>query len=55
MLDNGVSEMESECDLKLKNEEDRDRARRSIDTMATLIDKGVEIYSAIETPEEIKV
>lgn len=55
MLDDAVSEMEAECGISIDNEEDRDRARRSIDTMATLIDKGLEIYSAIETPEEIKV
>lgn len=55
MLDDAVSEMESEFGTTITNEEDRDRARRSIDTMARLIDKGVEIYTAIETPEEIKV
>lgn len=47
--------LEGECGISLENDEDRDRARRSIDKMAMLIDKGVEIYSAIETPQEIKV
>lgn len=55
MLDDAVSELEGECGISLENDEDRDRARRSIDKMAMLIDKGVEIYSAIETPQEIKV
>lgn len=55
MLDESVSELEQECNMNITEPEERDRARRSIDTLAELIEKGVEIYSAIETPEEIKV
>ena len=55
ILDDSVSEIEQECGMTITDPEDRDRARRSINTLAELIEKGVEIYSAIETPEEIKV
>lgn len=55
MLDESVTELEQECDMNVTDPEDRDRARRTIATLAELIEKGVEIYSAIETPEEIKV
>ena len=55
MLDESVSELEQECKMSITDPEERDRARRSIETLAELIEKGVEIYSAIETPEEIKV
>uniref|UniRef100_UPI0040564239 hypothetical protein n=1 Tax=Acetatifactor sp. TaxID=1872090 RepID=UPI0040564239 len=54
-LDDAVVELEEECEMSLADPEERDRARRTLETYATLIEKGVEIYSAIETPEEIKV
>lgn len=54
-LDDAVSEMENECKMTLSDPEERDRARRSLDIYAQLIDKGLEIYSSIETPKEIKV
>ena len=55
MLDDDVSELEKECDLAITNPEDRDKTARNIEKLSMLIDKGVEIYSAIETPNEIKV
>lgn len=55
MLDDSVIELEQESGMDINDPEERDRARRSIDTLAELLEKGVEIYSAIETPEEIKV
>lgn len=55
MLDDSVTILEQECDMSITDPEERDRARRSLDMLAELIDKGVEIYSAIETPEEVKV
>ncbi len=54
-LDDAVSEMEKECDMSITDPEERDRARRSIELYVNLIDKGLEIYSSIETPKEIKV
>ncbi|MBD5089348.1 MAG: hypothetical protein HDT30_11170 [Clostridiales bacterium] len=55
ILDDAVSELEVECNLSVKEPEDRDRARRTLEKYAELIDKGVEIYCAIETPTDIKV
>lgn len=55
LLDDCVAELEKECNVRIEDHEERDRARRTVNTLAELIEKGVEIYSAIETPEEIKV
>ena len=55
MLDDAVSQIEESSGIKLANEEERDKARRAIDTFSELLDKGVELYSAIETPEDVKV
>ena len=55
MLDNAVSQIEESSGIKLANDEERDKARRAIDTFSELLDKGVELYSAIETPEDVKV
>ncbi len=55
MLDDAVSQIEESSGIKLVNEEERDKARRAIDTFSELLDKGVELYSAIETPEDVKV
>lgn len=55
ILDDIVSEMEQDSGMQIDSPEDRDRAGRSIERLSELIEKGVEIYSAIETPNEIKV
>ena len=55
MLDDNVSELEKECGVEITNPEERDKTAKTIEKLSTLIDKGVEIYSAIETPQEIKV
>lgn len=55
ILNDAVKELEDECGITITDPEDKDRARRTLETYAELIEKGVEIYSAIETPEEIKV
>ena len=55
MLDDDVSELEKECGVEITNPEERDKTAKTIEKLSTLIDKGVEIYSAIETPQEIKV
>lgn len=55
MLDDAVTDLETACESKIANPEDRDRAARSIEIFAQLIEKGAEIYCSIDTPEEIKV
>lgn len=54
ILNQSVSELESEIG-ELQNGEERDKVKKTLEDMAVLIDKGVEIYSSIETPKEIKV
>lgn len=55
MLDDSVTDLEKACEAQISNPEDRDRAARSIEIFAQLIEKGAEIYCSIDTPEEIKV
>lgn len=49
-----VSELENDLG-ELNDSEERDKVKKTMEIMATLMDKGVEIYSSIETPKEIKV
>lgn len=55
VFNDAVSELEQECDAQISNPEDRDRTAKCIEKMSELIDKGLEIYSSIETPNDIKV
>lgn len=54
MLENSVSDLENDIG-KLQNGEERDKVKKTLEDMVVLMDKGVEIYSSIETPKEIKV
>lgn len=54
LLDESVSELEADVG-KLQNGEERDKVKKTLEDMVILMDKGVEIYSSIETPKEIKV
>lgn len=54
VMDKCVSDLENDIG-ELKDGEERDKVKKAIEDLAVLIDKGVEIYSSIETPKEIKV
>lgn len=54
LLDESVSELENDMG-ELQDGEERDKVKKTLENMVVLIDKGVEIYSSIETPKEIKV
>ena len=54
VLSNSVAELEAELG-ELQDGEERGKVEKMLEKMVTLIDKGVEIYSSIETPNEIKV
>lgn len=54
ILNKSVSELESEIG-ELQDGEERDKVKKTLEDMIVLMDKGVEIYSSIETPKEIKV
>lgn len=55
VFNDAVSEFEKECNTSITEPEDRDRTAKCIEKMAELIDKGLEIYSSIETPNDIRV
>lgn len=54
VMDQCVSDLESEIG-ELKDGEERDKVKKTIEDMVVIMDKGVKIYSSIETPKEIKV
>lgn len=54
LLNDCVSDLESEIG-GLKDGEERGKVGKSIEKLSMLIDKGVEIYSSIEAPNEVKV
>lgn len=49
-----VDELQDELG-KLENGEEEGKVSKSLEKLANLIDKGVEIHTSIETPKEIKV
>ena len=51
---NCVKELEEEIG-ELKDGEEEGRVSRTLELLGDLVEKGVEIYSSIETPKEIKV
>lgn len=40
---------------ELKDPEERDKAERSLEKLANLLDKGCEIYATLDSPDEVKV
>lgn len=53
LLDDSVSDLVSELG-ELKDGEERGKVEKTLEKMVVLMDKGVEIYSSIETPNEVK-
>lgn len=53
ILESAVSDLEKDIGV-LDNHEERDYAARSMDKMIHLMDKGLEIYTSIETPQEVQ-
>ena len=53
LLSDSVGELESEIG-DLKDGEERGKVEKTLEKMVLLIDKGVEIYSSIETTNEVK-
>lgn len=54
LLDKSISELEADIG-ELQDGEEQDKVKKTLENMVILMDKGVEIYSSIETPKEIKV
>ena len=49
-----VDELQNELG-RLENGEEEGKVAKSLEKLANLLDKGVEIHTSIETPKEIKV
>lgn len=54
VMDGYVNDLESEIG-ELSNGEEKGKVEKSLEKLSLLIDKGVEIYSSIDTPNEVKV
>lgn len=53
LLEESVDNLEAEIE-ELKDGEERGKVAKSLEKLVVLIDKGVEIYSSIQTPNEVK-
>lgn len=53
-VDTVISELENETGVKLKDGEERGVVSQAFDKANTLIDKGLQIYSTIDSPKEVK-
>lgn len=53
VLDGSIKDLENEIG-ELKDGEERGKVSKTLEKLTYLMDKGVEIYSSIETPNEIK-
>ena len=54
IMDKCVADLEADIG-ELHDHEERDKVKRTVEDLVVLMDKGVELYSSIETPKEIKV
>lgn len=54
-INNSISEIEGQSGITLKDGEERGRVEQTFAKMESLIDKGLQIYTAIDSPEEVKV
>ena len=53
-MDEAISSLEKEYG-KLKDPEEQDKARRSLEKLMDLLKKGAEFYATLDSPEEIQV
>lgn len=53
-VDNAISELEEITNCILKDGDERGRVEQSLEKMGKLIDKGMQIYATIDSPEETK-
>lgn len=53
-VENVISELESETNISLKDGEERGVVSQAFDKANLLLDKGLQIYSTIDSPEEVK-
>lgn len=49
-----IKELEEDTGYQIRDGDERGRAEQSMEKMERLLDKGVQIYSSINSPEEIK-
>lgn len=54
-IDNAIRELEESTGHKLTDGDEKGRTENSIEKMNQLIDKGLQIYSSIGCPDEVKV
>ena len=53
-VSNAIKELEESTGCHIKDGDDRGRAEQSLEKLGKLIDKGMQIYSSIDSPDEVK-
>lgn len=53
-IENAIKELEEKTGCKISDGDERGRAEQSLQKMGELIDKGLQIYSSIDSPQETK-
>lgn len=53
-VDNAVRELEETTKIAIKDNDERDRVNQCFDKLEKLLDKGLQIYAAIDSSEEVK-
>lgn len=53
-VENAIKELEETTKIEMKDPEERERVIQSFDRLENLLDKGLEIYEAIDSPKEVK-
>ncbi len=53
-IENAIKELEEKTGCKISDGDERGRAEQSLQKMGELIDKGLQIYSSIDSPKETK-
>ena len=53
-VDNAIRELEEVTKIEIKDNEERDRINQCFDRLEKLLDEGLQIYTAIDSPKEVK-
>lgn len=53
-VSNAISDLENITKIEIEDNDERDRVIQSFDRLDKLIDKGLQIYASIDSPQEVK-
>lgn len=53
-INNAINELEEDTNIRIEDGDERGRVEQSLDRLGKLMDKGLQIYSSIDSPDEVK-